>query len=93
MMSETNDKKGAIKADTDLVEELLKSREEFLEIIGLYLRILAITRNTDKFEEFMAYMNRYTASEVMFLIEDHNLRDDVSIIIEKITEVKKKDEV
>ncbi len=79
-------KMSATKEDMDVVEELLEAREGILALVGMYLRILAITRQSDKFGEFTQYLRRYFSSEVMSTIEDHDLRDDVSLIIDKIAE-------
>lgn len=77
----------ATKEDMEVLEELLAAREGILAQVGMYLRILAITRQADKFGEFTQYLRRYFSSEVMSIIEDHELRDDVSVIMDKIAEM------
>jgi len=70
----------------DVKDELRERRDELLSTLRTYLSVLAITENAEKMRNFIKYINRYTASEVQFLIEEHGFKDELEPIIDKIEE-------
>ena len=69
-------------------DELFKARDNILSSIRSFLTTYAIVEDTGRFKEFVKYINRYTASEVQFHIEEHGFKHRIEEIIDEIGEVK-----
>ncbi|MBU2249491.1 MAG: hypothetical protein KKD77_22275 [Gammaproteobacteria bacterium] len=65
-------------------EELFKARDALLSSIRSFLTTYAMIGDTKRFKDFVKYINRYTASEVQFLIEEHGLKGEIEKIIDQI---------
>ena len=63
---------------------LLGVRDELLSTLRTWLSIKIMIKDIDGFKDFIKYVNRYIASEVQFLIEEHGFKSDIETIIEKI---------
>jgi len=70
--------------EMNVKEELFQSRDELLSTIKTFLTVKAIMEDTGGFKDFVKYINRYIASEVQFLIEEHGFKGDIDPIIDKI---------
>lgn len=68
----------------DIKSELTASRDEFLSTMRTWLSVKIWTEDVDGFRDFIKYVNRYTASEVQFLIEKKGYKADIEAIIDKI---------
>lgn len=68
----------------EIREELLGVRDSFLSTIRTWLSVKIMIMDVDGFKDFIKYVNRYTASEVQFLIEERGFKGDIEAIIEKI---------
>ena len=65
-------------------DELRELRDNLLSSLRTWLSVKIMLEDTDGIKDFTKYVNRYTASEVMFLIEEHGFKDDLEPIIDKI---------
>ena len=74
----------------DIKKELRERRDELLSTLRIYLSTKITVEDVDGFKDFIKYINRYTASEVQFLIEEHGFKEDVGVIMDKIEEKVKK---
>jgi len=70
----------------DVKEVLREARDELMSTLNTYLSVKAMTEDVDGMKDFIKYINRYTASEVQFLIEKHGFKNELEPIIEKIEE-------
>ena len=70
----------------DIKESLREARDELMSALHVYLSIKAMTEDVDGVKDFIKYVNRYTASEVQFMIEEHGFKDELEPIIDKIEE-------
>ena len=70
----------------DVKEELRTVRDELMSTLNVYLSVKAMTEDVDGMKGFIKYINRYTASEVQFLIEEYGFKDELEPIIDKIEE-------
>ena len=61
-------------------------RDDLLATLRTYLTVKIWTEDVNGFKDFIKYINRYTASEVQFLIEEKGYKADIEVIIEKIEE-------
>ena len=69
-------------------EELFKARDNILSSIRSFLTTYAIVEDSDRFKDFVIYINRYAASEVQFHIEEHGMKHKIEEIIDEIEEKK-----
>jgi len=56
---------------------LMASRDDLLSTLRTYLSIKIMIKDIDGFKDFIKYINRYTASEVQFLIEEKGYKADI----------------
>lgn len=68
----------------EIKQELREIRDNVLETIGTFLNVQILLGNTTLLKDFTQYINRYTASEVQFLIERSGYKADIEKIIDKI---------
>ena len=77
----------------EIKQELREIRDKLLETIRTFMNVQILLGNTTLLKDFTQYINRYTASEVQFLIERSGYKADIEKIIDKIesdTKEKKK---
>lgn len=70
--------------DEDIKEQLFEVRDAFINTIKTFMTTLILTEQTDTLKEFFKYINRFTSSEVIFLIEKAGRSSDIEKIICKI---------
>ena len=68
----------------EIKQELREIRDNLLETIRTFMNVQILLGNTSLLNDFTQYLNRYTASEVQFLIERHGYKADIEKIIDKI---------
>ena len=68
----------------EIREHLLGARDELLSTLRTWLSVKIMIKDVDGFKDFIKYVNRYTASELQFLIEEQGFKSDIEAIIEKI---------
>lgn len=68
----------------EIRQELLGLRDSLLSTLRTWLSVKIMIGDVSGFKDFIKYVNRYTASEVQFLIEEHGFKSDIEVIIEKI---------
>jgi len=81
------DPPGKPKCDTSyptVREQLIIQRDKLLSTLRTYLSVKILIRDVDGFKDFIKYINRYTASEVQWLIEREGYAKDIEKIIDKI---------
>ena len=67
-------------------DELFKARDKLLSTLRTYLTMLALLEQTDTFKELTSYIDRFTASELLFKIKSELGEETVNELIEKIAE-------
>lgn len=59
-------------------------RDGLLASLRTWLSVKILLEDTAGIKDFVKYVNRYTASEVMFLLEEHGFKDSLEPLIEEI---------
>ena len=65
-------------------DELISMRDDLLGMMKTFLSLKIWTKDIDGMRDFVKYINRYTASEVQFLIDEKGYKADIEAIIQKI---------
>ena len=67
-------------------EELFEARDNLLSSLRTYLTMLALLEQVDTFKELTSYIDRFTASELLFKIKSELGEEPINKLIEEIAD-------
>ena len=64
----------------DVANELSDASEELMKSIKSYLGVLVIIQDTKRFKEFISYIDRFFASELLGILREKGFSDEINTI-------------